>query len=330
MRPDRGGTAGPAPAPLAAAPTRRATYARRPDPTARGPHPAPPPEAGSPAPPAAAPNRAPPAPATPPSGRWLAARDTDGHRRGAPGGGSSAAARPRRSSGTAPASSSASPSGSDPTPRSSSRHDPRSGPSHPGAPGSAPSPSPPPRRPRWPGSPRPGRPSRRPPPPASTASPSPTGPPRAARAAASARPGAPLFLDPVEAPHHRLQPPLQHQPRGRQRRPAVVGQGAAHRGAVALNRSRLQVVTALDLALDRPHPADPLLQLLLGVPIGLVDRLGRLAEVVEVAELVRYAVERHLDRLADRVLAVGDHASDRHLQRLLDFGDEPGQVIPGR
>ena len=41
----------------------------------------------------------------------------------------------------------------------------------------------------------------------------------------------------------------------------------------------LAVIAALQRPLDRPHPADPLLQLLLGVPVGLVDRPGGLAEV---------------------------------------------------
>ena len=139
-----------------------------------------------------------------------------------------------------------------------------------------------------------------------------------------------FFLNPVEARHHRLQPPFEDQPRSRQRRPAVVGQGATHRGAVTVYRLGLRVVTALDLALDRPHPADALLQFLLGVAVGLEDRLGCLAEVVEVAELVRDTVERLFDRLADRVLAVGDHADDRDRQRLLDLGDQSGQVVLGR
>src|SRR5262249_30066797 len=48
---------------------------------------------------------------------------------------------------------------------------------------------------------------------------------------------------------------------------------AADRGAGAPDRLGLRVVTALDLPLDRPHPAHPLLQLLLGVAVGREDRL---------------------------------------------------------
>ena len=48
---------------------------------------------------------------------------------------------------------------------------------------------------------------------------------------------------------------------------------------------------------------------------------------VEVAELMRDARQRLPDRLADRVLPIGDHADDRDAERLLDLGEEPGQVV---
>src|SRR3954447_13568185 len=49
----------------------------------------------------------------------------------------------------------------------------------------------------------------------------------------------------------------------------VVGQGAAHRRAVALHDLRLRVGAALNPALDRPNPTHHLLQLFLGM--GLKD-----------------------------------------------------------
>src|SRR5690349_10201533 len=88
---------------------------------------------------------------------------------------------------------------------------------------------------------------------------SPPGPSPGWRAAGSAPSAAPFGADPVQAPGHRGQPALQLQPRGVQRRPAVVGQGAAHRGAVAPDRLGLGVLTRLDLAFDRPDAADVLL-----------------------------------------------------------------------
>src|SRR5512135_393469 len=280
MRLGSGGSGDPAPGPPDAFPSQHATPAKPPGPTAPGPRPGPPPAAVSPAPPAPAPTHAPPTPAMLPSGRCNAARDTGGTQTTAPDRCPSVAGRPRHSRGTALASSSGSPSGSVPTLRSSRRPARHAGASPPADPDSSPSPPHRSVRPRSPGSPRRGTPSHRPPRPASTTPLSPSGPPRATTATASTRAGAPFFLDPVEARHHRLQPPFEDQPRSRQRRPAVVGQGATHRGAVTLNRLGLRVVTALDLALDRPHPADALLQFLLGVAVGLEDRLGCLAEVV--------------------------------------------------
>src|SRR5437763_1569285 len=102
---------------------------------------------------------------------------------------------------------------------------------------------------------RPGRPALSPRPsphPAgrSPAPPSPPGPPPAAIVTGSVPPAAPFFLDPVEARYHRFESPLEDQPRGRQRRPAVIGQRASHRGAVAPDHLGLRVVAALDLPLD--------------------------------------------------------------------------------
>ena len=73
-------------------------------------------------------------------------------------------------------------------------------------------------------------------------------------------------------------------PEADQRRSPVVGQGGTHRRAVAAHDLRLHVVFLLRLPLDRPDAADTLFQLFLGVAVGLVDRLGRLTQVVEVAQ----------------------------------------------
>src|SRR4051794_3954801 len=99
------------------------------------------------------------------------------------------------------------------------------------------------------------------------------GPWRAGNAASSIPlAGAPLFLDAAEAGLDRLQAVVQPQARSLER--AVVGQGATHRCTVALHDLRLRVGAALNPALDRPNPAHRLLQLFLGMPVGLVDRQG--------------------------------------------------------
>src|SRR3954469_18510325 len=80
----------------------------------------------------------------------------------------------------------------------------------------------------------------------------------------------PLFLDAAEAGLDRLQAVVQPQARGLER--AVVGQGATHRCTVALHDLRRRVAPALDLPLDRSDPTHHLLQLFLGMPVGLKDR----------------------------------------------------------
>ena len=138
---------------------------------------------------------------------------------------------------------------------------------------------------------------------------------QAPRSRASSRREPPFARRPPQARGDRRQPAVQLQPRRLQRRPPVVGQRAAHRRAVPADH--------LGLGSSRPStarsigrtPADLLLQLLLGVPVGLVDRPGRLPQVVELAQLVRHPRQHLGHRLADRVLAVGDDPGDRHRAR---------------
>jgi site-specific DNA recombinase len=68
----------------------------------------------------------------------------------------------------------------------------------------------------------------------------------------------------------------------------------------------------------------------LGVAVGLVDRQGGLAEVMEVTELMWHALESLGHRLADRGLTIGDDPGDRHSQGVLDLTKELGQVVLGR
>ncbi len=134
----------------------------------------------------------------------------------------------------------------------------------------------------------------------------------------------------VQAGGDPAQSVLQLQPRSGQRRQAVVGQGGTHRGAVAPYNVRLLVLRIrLRLAFDPTDSPDSLLQFLLGMTIGLGDRLGRLAKIVEVTELVRHALQRLPDGVANALLAVGDHTSDRHGQRLAHLGNQAGQVLGG-
>jgi hypothetical protein len=76
---------------------------------------------------------------------------------------------------------------------------------------------------------------------------------------------------------------VQQPSRGRQRRPAVVAQGRPHGDAVAAHDLPLRVVLPFGHPLALADAADTLLPFLLGVAIRRADRLGGLAQVVELA-----------------------------------------------
>jgi hypothetical protein len=110
---------------------------------------------------------------------------------------------------------------------------------------------------------------------------------------------------------------------------AIVGEGTADGATIASDDLCLRVRAAGELPLDGPHPADTLLQCLLGVAVRLVHRLGGFVEVREVTQLVRHLGQGVGHGPADGVLAVGDPPDKRDGQRLLDRLDQGGQVFLG-
>jgi hypothetical protein len=124
-----------------------------------------------------------------------------------------------------------------------------------------------------------------------------------------------------------LEAVVEAEPGRAQRWAAIIGQGAAHGEAVGARRVRGRIGPGFELPFERTHFPDVLFELLLGMAIGFVDRLGRFAEVVELAELVGHARQRGPDRPANRVLAVGDDSSDRHRQRLPDLVEQGGEIV---
>src|SRR3954471_20191125 len=145
------------------------------------------------------------------------------------------------------------------------------------------------------------------------------------RAAASR----PLFPDPVQARSHLLQPPLERQARGGERRASVVGNRAAHRGTVAPNDLSLSRIGALHGSLDPADPAYLFLEFLFGMPVRFEDRVSRLAEEMKLAELVRHAGESLLHGPADRGLPIADHARDRHAHSLRYLAQQRREVRRG-
>ena len=115
-----------------------------------------------------------------------------------------------------------------------------------------------------------------------------------------------------------------------QRWPAIIRDRTAHRQTIPPDRRRLGIGPPFQRPFKWAHTAHLFLQLLLGVPIGLEDRLGRFAQVVKLAELVWNTGKHRCHRRPNRLLPVGDDATDRHRQRLLDFPQQRDQVPLGR
>jgi hypothetical protein len=93
---------------------------------------------------------------------------------------------------------------------------------------------------------------------------------------------------------------------------------------------RHRIGPRFQLAFEGPHAPHLLLELLLGMAIGFVDRLGRFAQIVKLAQLVGHARQRRADGPPDRMLAIGEYAADGDRQRLLDFLQQRGQIRLGR
>ena len=102
----------------------------------------------------------------------------------------------------------------------------------------------------------------------------------------------PFFVDTLEAVCHGLQPGLQLQPAGVERRSAVIGHGAAHRRAVALDQIGFSILAALDEVSARysSTPARVAIAWLLArpsvtAPIASATSLEQLDDLIEATRL---------------------------------------------
>ena len=107
----------------------------------------------------------------------------------------------------------------------------------------------------------------------------------------------------------------------------IVGEGTAHRTAIAAHDLGFRVRALFQLAFNGAHPADSLFQLLLGVAVGLKDGLGGFAEVVKVAQLVGDIWQGFFDGTAERGLAIGDDTHNGHTQCLPYSVNEVRQIV---
>ena len=78
------------------------------------------------------------------------------------------------------------------------------------------------------------------------------------------------------------------------------------------------VVAGFQTAFDLANPAQILLQLHVGMPVGFVDLAGGFAQEVELAQLMRHPWQGPLYSVPDGTLPVTDHPQNRDVvpQRL--------------
>jgi hypothetical protein len=112
-----------------------------------------------------------------------------------------------------------------------------------------------------------------------------------------------------------------------ERRVAIIGQGTAHGQTVRPRGLGRRIGAGFQLPFERADAPDVLLELLLGMAIGFIDRFGGFAEVVKLAQLVGNARQRRPDGAANGVLAVGEHRPDGHGQGLLHFAQQGGEIL---
>ena len=134
------------------------------------------------------------------------------------------------------------------------------------------------------------------------------------------------MCDPVQALGERREAVVSFEPRGRQGRVTIVGEGAAHGPAVSTPALGFGVCPLFQLPVNGAHAADALCECLLGLAIGLVDKLGRFAHGVEVPERVWHIRAGGCDGTADGGLSVGEDPDDGPPERRLYFTKQVGQV----
>src|SRR5260221_14763918 len=96
-----------------------------------------------------------------------------------------------------------------------------------------------------------------------------------------------------------------------------------------MHRLALLILLSFQRPLDGAYPTHLLFQLSFGMAVRLKDRLGGFRQIMELAELVWEPWQQLSDCLANRLLAVGGHASDRHGQSVGYLTEESGENCLG-
>ena len=94
-----------------------------------------------------------------------------------------------------------------------------------------------------------------------------------------------------------------------------------------MHRLGLGVLLPFQRSLDGAYPTYELFQCGLGMSIGLKNGFGGFTQIMELAELMGHPWQQLGDGLANRLLAVGDHPSDRYRQRCSDLTHQGGEIF---
>ena len=109
---------------------------------------------------------------------------------------------------------------------------------------------------------------------------------------------------------------MEFEPRGVQGWPAIVREGTAHGRTGAPHDFGFRITPSFEAPFNGAYPTDTLFEFFLGMAVSVINGLRRLAEIMEVTQVVWYIGEHLRDGTAEGQLAVRHEAHNRHRQVL--------------
>jgi len=138
------------------------------------------------------------------------------------------------------------------------------------------------------------------------------------------------LFDPLETGSHRGEAIVEFESRGFQGWASIIREGTPHGRTGAPHDFGFGITPSFEAPFHGAHPTDPLFACFLGMAIGVINGLRRLAEIMAVTQLVWHIGAHLRDGPADGPLAVRHHADERHLHGLPHGPEQCGEVWLGR
>jgi len=123
---------------------------------------------------------------------------------------------------------------------------------------------------------------------------------------------------------------MEFEPRGIERRTAIVRERTAHGRAVAPYHFGFRGAPSFKAPFDGTDPTDTFFPCFLGMTVRVIHGLCGLTEIMEVAEVGGHCGEHCCDGTADGALAIRNDTDNRHLHALPYRLQQHGQVCLGR